>query len=350
MTALGYWGHHTNLKALVYTALRRLKLQDIPIPRMKPEEALVKIRAVGVCGSDLHGFLGKSKKRIPPLILGHEFCGEVAEVGSRVSNIKPGETVAVYPLIGCGHCRFCESQRENLCPARRLYGLDFHGGLAEYVSAPAHCLFRLPAKLSFVEGSLVEPLANAVHVVGKCGDLAGQTGMVVGAGPIGLCALWVAQQLGVGKIAVSDINPHRLETLRHLGPDLIIDASKQDPVWAVVDWTQGQGADFAIDAVGSSVCRRHTVDGTAIGGTAVWIGLEEDLCEIDARTVVTREVQIRGAYAYTKSDFARAISLLETRTLPYNTFTHTADFADGQAIFEDLASGRSSITKAVFVL
>jgi L-iditol 2-dehydrogenase len=174
--------------------------------------------------------------------------------------------------------------------------------------------------------------------------------MVIGGGPIGLCVLWVARQLGSGKIAVSDINSHRLETLRSLGPDLVIDASKQDPVRAVQDWTQGHGADFAIDAVGSSVCRGHTVDCTAIGGTAVWIGLEEDLCEIDARAVVTREVEIRGAYAYSKSDFARAISLLETQSLPYKTFTHIADFADGQSIFDDLASGRSSITKAVFML
>ena len=309
----------------------------------------MRIRAVGVCGSDLHGFLGKSKKRIPPLVLGHEFCGEVAEVGSRVVGFQPGDPVVVYPLIACGQCRYCRSRRENICPDRRVYGLDFHGGLAEYVSAPSHCLFRLPPDLSFLEGSLVEPLANAIHVMEKCGNVSGQTGVVIGAGPIGLCVTWVARQLGANKLAVVDINPHRLATVRHLRPDLVIDASKQEPVQAVLDWTQGHGADFSIDAVGSSVCRSNSVDCTAIGGTAVWIGLEEDLCEIDSRPVVTREVQIRGTYAYTKADFARAISLLETKALPHTTFTHIADFTDGQAIFDDLASGHSSITKAVFM-
>jgi L-iditol 2-dehydrogenase len=337
------------MKSLVYTAPRRLELQDLPVPLISPDEALVRIRAVGVCGSDLQGFLGKSKKRIPPLVLGHEFCGEVAEVGDQVSGFNTGDAVAVYPLISCGQCRFCKSNQENICPDRRVYGLDFHGGLAEYVSAPAHCLFKLPDDLSFLEGSLVEPLANAVHVVGKCGNAVGQTGVVIGAGPIGLCVMWVARQLGADKIAVVDINPRRLETIRRLGPDLVIDAAQEEPVQTILHWTHGRGTDFSIDAVGNPVCRRNSIDSTATGGTAVWIGLEEDLCEIDSRAVVTREIQIRGTYAYTKADFARAISLLETKALPHKTFTHIADFADGQAIFTDLASGRSAITKAVFM-
>jgi L-iditol 2-dehydrogenase len=337
------------MKALVYTAPRRLELQDLAVPTIGQEEALVRIRAVGVCGSDLHGFLGKSKKRIPPLVLGHEFCGEVANVGNQVAGFKPGDPVVVYPLIGCGRCRFCQSRRENICPDRRVYGLDFHGGLAEYVSVPSHCLFQMPGEMSFLEGSLVEPLANAIHVMEKCGDVAGQSGVVIGAGPIGLCVLWVARQLGANKLAIVDINPRRLETVRHLGPDFVIDASKQEPVQAILDWTQGHGTDFSIDAVGRSVCRCNTVDCAAMGGTAVWIGLEEDSCEIDARSVVTREVQIRGTYAYTKANFTGAISLLETKALPYRTFTHIADFTDGQTIFDDLASGHSSITKAVFM-
>jgi L-iditol 2-dehydrogenase len=338
------------MKALVYTAPHRLELQDLATPSIKPDEALVRIRAVGVCGSDLHGFLGKSKKRIPPLVLGHEFCGEVAEVGNQVAGFKPGDPVVVYPLIGCGQCRFCRSRQENICPDRKVYGLDFHGGLAEYVSVPGHCLFQMPGEMSFLEGSLVEPLANAIHVMEKCGDVAGQTGVVIGAGPIGLLSFWEARQLGADKLAIVDINPRRLETIMDLGPDLVIDASKQEPVRTILDWTHGQGVDFSIDAVGSSVCRSNSVGCTAMGGTVVWIGLEEDLCEIDSRAVVTREVQIRGTYAYTKANFTGAISLLETKALPYRTFTRIADFTDGQTIFDDLASGRSSITKAVFML
>ena len=98
------------MKALVYTAPRRLELQDLAVPAIRPDEALVRIRAVGVCGSDLHGFLGKSRKRIPPLVLGHEFCGEVAEVGSHVVGFQPGDPVVVYPLIACGQCRYCQSR------------------------------------------------------------------------------------------------------------------------------------------------------------------------------------------------------------------------------------------------
>jgi len=337
------------VKALVYTSPRRLELQDLDEPTIGPAEALVRIRAVGVCGSDLHGFLGKSKKRIPPLVLGHEFCGEVSNVGERVSEFKPGDAVAVYPLIGCGNCEFCREHRENLCPDRKVYGLDFHGGLAEYVAAPSHCLFRMPEGMSFVQGSLVEPLANAIHVVEKCGPVAGRRGVIIGAGPIGLCVLWVARQFGAARLAIADKNRHRLHTAANLAPDLVIDGSLQDPVEAVLDWTQGRGTDFAVDAVGSSECRNHSVRSVAMGGTTVWIGLEEDLCPVDARAVVTREVQIRGTYAYTKADFLRAIDLLQTKTLPHATFTHVAELSEGQRIFDDLATGRSAITKAVFV-
>jgi L-iditol 2-dehydrogenase len=338
------------MKSLVYTAPQHLELQDLPVPVIKPDEVLVRVRAVGVCGSDLHGFLGKSKKRIPPLVLGHEFCGEVAEVGDRVSGFDTGDTVAVYPLISCGQCRFCKRWQENICPNRKVYGLDFHGGLAEYVAAPEHCLFKLPANLSFLEGSLVEPLANAVHVVERCGNVDGKSGVVIGAGPIGLLSHWVARHQGAKKLAIIDINPHRLETAMDFGADLVVDASKEEPVRAVLNWTLDQGSDFTVDAVGNSVCRRNSVTCTANGGTAVWIGLDEDLCEIDARLVVTRELQIRGTYAYTKADFAQAISLLQGKKLAYKVLTHPVTLTDGQTIFDDLATGFSSITKAVFML
>ncbi|PYV15073.1 MAG: hypothetical protein DMG21_16165 [Acidobacteria bacterium] len=123
------------MRALVYTAPRHLEIQDLPSPEPKPGEFLVRVRAAGVCGSDLDGFLGKSKKRVPPLVLGHEFSGEIVNSGNGAPDFCAGDRVAVFPLISCGQCSYCRSSRHHICPARRVYGLDFHGGLAECVSA-----------------------------------------------------------------------------------------------------------------------------------------------------------------------------------------------------------------------
>jgi L-iditol 2-dehydrogenase len=327
------------MKALVYTAPRRLEVLQLPDPKPKSDEVLVKVRAGGVCGSDLHGFLGRSKKRVPPLILGHEFSGEIAQTG---------EAVAVYPIVSCGTCEYCTTDHENLCPARQVYGLDFHGGLAEFASVPSRCIFPMPPSMSFVEGSLVEPLANAIHVLDKCSGVRGRTVLVYGAGPIGMLCAFVARQAGARSVAVVDRNPYRLAKTRELAADLTIDGSNEDPVNVVREWTGGRGVDFAIDAVGNSRCRENSMASTASGGTVVCIGLEEEVCAVDTRSVVTRELDVKGAYAYTRANFAQAISTLERRLLPWQPLVTKASLSEGQAIFDDLAAGNSAILKAVF--
>ena len=336
------------MKALVYTAPRRLEMLDIAEPAPKDGEVLVKVRAAGVCGSDLHGFLGRSKKRVPPLVLGHEFSGEVVANQPEFSGIRPRDAVAVYPIISCGGCEYCTSEREYLCPSRRVYGLDFHGGLAEYAAVPRRCLFPIPASMSFAEGSLVEPLANAVHVVRRCPDVRGKTGLVYGAGPIGMLCAFVARQQGARAIIVVDRNAHRLEKLKDLVADITIDSSHRDPVASLLEQTAGRGVDFTIDAVGNAECRQNSITCTASGGTVICIGLEEEVCSVDTRPVVTREVDVRGAYAYSRSDFAEALSMLNRKLLPWGRVVTQASLAQGQAIFDDLASGHSSILKAVF--
>jgi L-iditol 2-dehydrogenase len=336
------------MKALLYTAPRRLEMLELADPIPKDDEVLVRLRATGVCGSDLHGFLGRSKKRVPPLVLGHEFSGEVAASQAGLSGIGAGDAVAVYPIVSCGICEYCTSEREHLCPARRVFGLDFHGGLAEYVAVPGRCLFPIPASMSFVEGSLVEPLANAVHVVKRCPEVRGRSGLVYGAGPIGMLCAFVARQQGARLIIVVDRNGHRLAKLKELAADITIDSSQQDPVASVLEETGGRGVDFAIDAVGNVECRQNSITCTVSGGTVICIGLEEEICSVDTRSLVTRELDVKGAYAYSRADFAEALTMLDRKLLPWSRVVTKASLAQGQAIFDDLASGHSSILKAVF--
>jgi threonine dehydrogenase-like Zn-dependent dehydrogenase len=336
------------MRALVYTQPHRVEMQNIPDPQPGPGEALVRVRAAGVCGSDLDGFLGHSKKRRPPLILGHEFAGEIEAVGSGVRDQKAGDAVAVFPLVVCGECEMCRAGRPQICLRRKLYGLDFHGGLAEYVSVPESCLFRLPEGMSYMAGALVEPLANALHVLSRCGDIRNKTGLIYGSGSIGAITCWAARHLGARRLAVVDLNHNRLAVAKKLGADLTIDPSSGDLVHAVLEWTEGKGVEFSIDAVGREICRRNTVLCTAIGGSVAWIGLAEDEAHIDARAVVTREIEIRGSYAYTPSDFKTALKVIVSGAFPVDTLVSERRLDQGQEVFEDLASGTSQLVKVIF--
>ena len=335
------------MKALVYTRPGELELEDRPIPRLEPGHVLVRVKATGVCGSDLDGFLGRSKARVPPLVLGHEFCG-VVENAKNGSRLRTGQPVAVYPLIVCRHCRYCKSGRYQICLNRKVYGLDLDGALAEYVSAPERCLFAMPAQMSYVEGALVEPLANALHVLRRCPRLEGLTGVVYGAGPIGMFALWAARQHGAGRLAAVDVNSHRLTKAAELGAELVLNAAEQDTSAAVLQWTDGLGTDFAIDAVGSSECRANSVRSLAPGGTAVWIGLSGGMAEIDGTAVVRREVEIKGSYAYDFDDFRGALSMLASKSFPVDRVVSRSALAEGQSVFEELAKRNTSLMKVVF--
>src|ERR687885_499557 len=157
------------MQALVYTAPRRLEIQDLVTPRPEGNEVVVRVSACGICGSDVHGFLGKSRIRIPPAILGHEFTGRVADVGEAVTGISVGDRVVIQPVVGCGVCPWCQSGRPNICPRRQLIGAHRPGAFAEYVTVPARVVYHLPDSLSDLDGALVEPLGNAMHML----DLAG---------------------------------------------------------------------------------------------------------------------------------------------------------------------------------
>jgi L-iditol 2-dehydrogenase len=197
---------------------------------------------------------------------------------------------------------------------------------------------------------LVEPLATSLHAVGRLRAVEGQTGLVYGVGPIGSFVFLVAKYLGAKRLAVVDLNPHHLSTLAGLGADLVVNAAECDPVDAVLKWTEGRGVDFAVDAVGRSICRRNTLACAAPGATLAWVGLGEDICDVDGRIVVTREIEIKGSYAYGLQDFGRSIALLEQKCLPLTSLVTESAFSDGQTIFEELASGHSSLMKAVFRL
>jgi len=326
------------MKALVYPAWDHLEVRDVPEPAPRPGEVVVRVAAVGICGSELEGFITRSPRRTPPLIMGHEFCGEIEEVGEGVSGYRPGDRVVVNSVISCGRCEACRDGQTHLCPDREVFGMKRPGGFAELCAVPVATLLPLPEKVSPVEGALVEPLANGVHALSLVAQRLPETVLVIGAGTIGLMALQVAKAMGAFRLACADTNERRLEVAHALGAEPVFNPARGDLVAAVREFTRGRGADVVVDAVGASVTRRQAVAASRPGGEVVWIGLHEDATEVSGFDVVLGERRVSGSYAVTPRDLRTAIGLFAHGKIEMAPWVKPFPLAEGARVFRELVT------------
>jgi len=334
------------MKALVYTQPRKAEYLDWRDPELGLGDALVRVRAAAVCGSDLHGWLGRSRGRVPPLILGHEIAGEVIEVRDGDGGLKPGARVAVYPILGCDHCRYCTSGRDYICRRRRLLGLHVAGGFAECVQVPAKNLYPLPAELDFVRGALVETLACGLHMEGLAAQDIGPLA-ILGAGPIGLVSLQVARQLNFPKIAVVEVNPHRGAVARKLGADLTVSPKYPDYLQELERFFGEDGCAAVFDAAGFSSTRQLALKLVRSGGLIVLAGLGEQETTFDCVEMIRREIRLAGSFAYCRREFQKAVEWVASGRLSTSEWVSEAALAEGQKIFEELTSPNSTHIKVV---
>jgi L-iditol 2-dehydrogenase len=335
------------MRALVFTDFRKNELQDLPLPGLlAPDDVLVRVRAVGVCGSDLHGYTGQSGRRTPPMVMGHEAAGVVEEVGPAVTELKPGDRVAVQPVNFCGQCAFCLEGKTSLCKNRRVLGVhaDAGGAYAERLVWPARCLHKIPDTLSFADAAFAEPLGVCVHAVRLGGLQAYDSVALVGSGPIGLLTLAILKTLGLSKIFVVDLSDERLEKAKALGADITINPSREDAREVVFAHTNGLGADVTFEAVGVGATAQQAVDLAKNGGTAVWIGNNLKQIQIDMQSVVTREVRVQGSYAMNVFDFDRALQMLAGGAIDTDILlSRRATLEEGPTLFDELMADAATI-------
>ena len=346
------------MKTLVYTDVRKLEVEDWPDPELAPGEALVRVGGVGVCGSDVHGWLGHSRGRVPPLVLGHEMSGVVERVadgealgepGDLFGPVKPGDMVAVYPLIGCNQCAYCARGSDQLCRRRRLLGMHLPGGFAEYLKAPVRNLYPIPERVGAIRGALIEPLANALHFVGAAEGDRGPAA-ILGAGPIGLLILEVLKGLNfapAGGIAVVEVNPNRSAIARAHGASLTI--NPKDPgALDELDRFFGEDACATVfDAAGFAATRQMALRLVRTEGLVVLAGLAEGETSLDFIEVTRREVRLAGVYGYSRREFALAAEWMANDRLDSAGWVSEAPLAQGQAVFEDLSSPASGRMKVI---
>jgi len=290
------------MKALVLTAPNRWVYQDVPPPEIGPDDVLIRVAACGICGSDVHGSDGSTGRRRPPIIMGHEAAGAIAQVGRNVTGWAEGDRVTFDSTVFCGDCWFCRHGRINLCDKREVLGVSCDtyrrdGAFAEYVAVPGRILHRLPAGLAMERAAMVEAVAIAVHAVRRSPVSADDTAVVAGTGMIGLLVVQALRAAGCGQIIAVDLAPEKLDLARRMGADAALNADACDVPAEVAERTGGRGADLAVEAVGITPAVATAVGSLRKGGALTLVGNVSPTIELPLQAVVTREITLHGSCA-----------------------------------------------------
>lgn len=325
------------MKALVYTKPLEVTYREEPDPAVPAGEALVRIDAVGICGSDMHGYHGHDPRRVPPLVLGHEAAGEV------IAGRGKGRRVVLNPLVTCGRCDYCRGGRANLCPERKLIGMNRQGAFAELIAMPEANLLDAPSGMSATAAAVTEPAATALHAMhlglrALARPLSEARVLVLGGGSVGLLsALW-AQAMGGRRVLVGETNALRRSSVTHAGVEAYDPAGRQPDQNAF---------DLVIDAVGAGATRQAAIRSVRPGGAIVHIGLMDSAGEADWRKITLQEVTVIGTYTYTAVDLTASAAALHEGRLGKLAWVEERPLADGARAFADLDHGLTAAAKIV---
>jgi len=301
------------MKAIIYEGPGRLVVKDVPEPKMGPRDLLIKVKAAGICGSDLEMARGNRPDVSPPRIPGHEVSGEIVKVGNQTTKLEIGDRVVVEPILSCGECRNCRVGRYNVCQQLRFMGVHTDGAFAEFLAAPEQRFYRIPEKLSYEVAAVLEPTAVGVHVVKRAQISPGDTVVILGAGPIALQIAQVAKNVGADYIVMTDVLDYRLDLAKKLAADLVVNSAKDDPSKYVGQVTGGEGADVVIEVVGASKTILQAMDLVRVGGRILIAGLSVEKFVTDPPTFWARqllkEVTVETSRSYAAGDWIAAIKL-----------------------------------------
>ena len=339
-------------KAIFMHGTNEMIWKDVPVPVAKENEVLVKVDAVGICGSDVHyyqhGRIGDFVVE-GDFILGHECAGEVVAVGSSVKTLVVGDRVALEPGKTCGKCEFCKSGRYNLCPDVEFFATPpYHGVFTNYVTHPEDMCFKLPENVSNVEGALVEPLAVGLHATNVGEVKLGDTVVIFGTGCIGLVTLLASKARGASKVIVVDVLENRLNTATRLGATHVINAREVDVVKKVEELTDGKGAQVVIDTAGAEITVKQTVDVVKRGGIVVLVGMTpKDEVSYNFMKLMGKEAQVRTIFRY-KNLYPVAINAIASGAINVKDIvSHEFDFENTKEAFDFVVNNAKDVVKAV---
>ena len=340
------------MKALVLSAYKQLELADMPVPQPAEDELLVRIKACGICGSDVHGYDGSRGRRLPPIVMGHEAAGVVESVGSAVSDFRPGDRVTFDSTVSCGQCFYCRRGQINLCDNREVVGVSTPtfkrmGAFAEYVTVPARICYPLPASMPYAHAALIEAVSVAVHAVSLTPLTPSDTAVVVGAGMIGLLTMQAVRHAGAARVFVLDVDNTRLELARSMGATQTFNARSEDVIRRIQEQCEGRGADVALECVGTTAAIKLAVEGVRKGGAVTLVGNVAPTIELGLQSVVSRQIRLQGSCA-SSGEYPECIELMASGAIRVEPLiSAVAPLADGVSWFERLYAREPGLLKVV---
>ncbi|MFM1654741.1 galactitol-1-phosphate 5-dehydrogenase [Brevibacillus sp. B_LB10_24] len=339
------------MKSLVWTKPEWMEIQEMPVPEMAEDEVLLSVDAAGICGSEIEGYLGHNSLRVPPLVMGHEFSGTIAKMGSSVRSLLVGQRVVVNPLISCGSCNACRRGMVQLCRDRAIIGIHRPGAFAEYVRVPASAVHVIPDSLHSYRAALAEPLACSLRATRRAMEKHPFANVVVfGAGTIGLLSFLVAQILGASKVIVVDTNKARLQTPEKLGATGTITPDEPGYLQKIKAAMGPSGIDVIIDAAGFQPTRSAAVELVNPGGTIMNIGLGIDQTQLPINVCIRSEISLLGSFSYNAQDFYDALELLKSGKIDETEWSEIRSLQDGNRAFQDLIRGRVDRAKIFLIM
>lgn len=337
------------MKAAFVTDLKKVEIRDIPVPEITETQVLIKTHTAGVCGSDLHLFLGTHPFRKAPAILGHEITGEIVKVGAKVTNVKVGDRVTVEPQLGCGECHFCEEGAENLCLKKQVPGTpNWIGTFVEFFPAPASKVYKLSDSVSYEVGTLIEPLAVAVHAMHRV-DIGtrGRTLLILGSGTVGLLALAVAKVQGYSTIICTDTAPYNREMALKFGAAYALDPLKEDVVARVKDITGGKGVDVSLVCAGAPNIIDQASSCTRKQGVVGLVAMITKNIPVYTYGFVFNEQKLIGSMTYAPKYFAEAVELVNNGLDLKDYVTQQFPLDNAQEALACLAEKKENVIKVI---
>lgn len=326
----------------------KIVVSEVARPSAGPGQVLVKVSMSGVCGSDVHAYLGEHPFISCPVVPGHEFSGTIAEVGEGVTDWEMGQKVTMEPSLVCGTCYNCRRGRYNICMNLRVVGCQAPGSMAEYLSIPVDKVIPLPDEMSFEAGALVEPAAVAVHLVRRGGPVGGKKVVVMGAGTIGLMAMQVARAHGATEIMQTDVVPQRLELAADLGADHLANVADRKLGDYVLDAYGADGADIIYECVGIESTIASAIEVARKGSVIVVGGVFGKKTLVDMALVQDHELELIGTLMYTRDDFTEAVRLIAAgRILTAPLVSHRYPLERAAEAFETARQGGADVMKVL---
>jgi L-iditol 2-dehydrogenase len=329
----------------------QIEYREIPLPQLQPDEVLIQVRRIGICGSDIHVFQGRHPYTSYPVVQGHEVSGIISQVGKQVKFLSVADLVVFMPQVTCGECYPCRHRMYHICDSLKVMGFQTNGAAQEYFPIRADMVMKLPETVSLDHAALIEPISVAVHALSRFGNVAGLNVLVLGAGTIGNLVAQVATASGAKRVLITDISKYKCNKARQCGLNNVVNPAKEELGKAILKAFGPDKADLILECVGVEATISEAIANARKGSTIIVVGVFGDKPSVDLGLVQDRELSLMGTLMYQRKDYERAIELVAQGILHLDQMvTHRFAFKDYLKAYKTIESSGGNYLKVMIDL